>query len=568
MNKNEKITKHKEFKRKKIVEKATLIPDLKWYKNINSSISLILGVTAIIGGIFALYTKYEDQQYGDNSTLFLIDASKSIELFNNGKSNLEIIKNAINEEQAFISEKENTGLRFFGDGCEKNTWLANEIQPKNTSAIVKSLNSIQGNGKRPLLKGIVEGTSDFNSPRIKNSKIKRIVIITTGGDECQSSSLTDEKMSQIVFDKFKNLGIHADFFIIAYQASNDDKNKLIKTTKLINGQYLTAKNEMELIEHLNFIRKSVIDNKVDLKKGSNPTKLISIDKGGANEIIKIPSKPIAVVEQFKLKDYDIAELFDISGVSGDIHRMQEIGFIEAIKSIAFTNFFDAFITRHVRYFNDDKTKVNLNEFIILGTFPSNEEELLQLICEFYKNKNMYIEKSAAKEIIPYVSKSMTPLIFTDNNDKSKKMDSERYLKLLAERSALINIFRCTDESNLSKNESYRYCNENLLRLLNNNAFGDDSLLFKVLLSEWISLYQKNYNRKVMEFINSFKNDIRYRNEGRLSIYKDYGLKGNPIAAFNAAKKLENDDPAMSNYFYDIASRSYLKDVIFKRRKKN
>ncbi|WP_267525118.1 OmpA family protein [Campylobacter sp. MG1] len=174
-------------------------------------------------------------------TLFLLDASGSMDLIDYGNNNntridsaKEVIRDIISNLSA---DKTSASLIKFGNSCQ--TSVVNDFTT-DKNKLINSLNSIRASGSTPLAKAILEASNI-----VANDDTNINVILLSDGEEtCNGNPL--EAVKTFVRD---NPNSTISIYIVGYSVDESTKRQLEQLV-VGNGKYYDVKNQSELIKAL------------------------------------------------------------------------------------------------------------------------------------------------------------------------------------------------------------------------------------------------------------------------------------------------------------------------------
>jgi hypothetical protein len=558
---------------KKTGKKSINISDLVLFKNFSSVAGLIIALGTIITSVFLVYSKFIDIRASENNVLFLVDTSAEVNETINGVANFAALRQAVITAQIGISSKDSTGLRFFGGKCdESGTRVAIKMKLDNSEKILEALKSVVPFGRRPFNRGIVEATADFSDTVIKAGKIKRIVAITTGDDNCSEVSPSSD---EVIKRRIIEAGLKMDYYVIGFRVPVNRRKELEKLAVELGGRVSFPT--------------SVIDLNNDIRNAANTSikkPLMSHPKAVEGEITSLQAK-----DDGEPSNERIAELLKISGLETNHSMGRRSSFFENL----LTNLDNQLPLRSIESINSRSkeldfifsekfdAKNDISDYFLLQGYPLSIKTEGELVMEYFQQHKVETVASERKYILEYFAnklpKMKTPFSLSAPHEKlPQNQFTSNYLNkegLLGnsqsklhysyyETRVLYTLVTCMSYKfnnmpiktnsidSFRKVELDRKCEEEL------NIFGQYNDSEKqVLISwvgEWITANSKYFSSAFYKTVVDFQ-----ERNASLECFVGHGKQGNPRAAFEAAEKLRDRKPIRSNeetyFLYRFASLS-------------
>lgn len=193
-------------------------------------------------------TEEESQLKKNYNVAILLDASGSMGALENGKTRMELAKEAINQFVDSLPEKAKVSLTVYGhkgtgDEADKEVSCSTVEQVYSLSAydskeFTNALGKFNPAGWTPMTKAVEQAMVNLEShDGSENTNIIYLVsdgIETCGGNPVQAmEKLSDSNLSPVVQ-------------IIGYQVNNDGLTQLKEMARAANGQFINVQNQEDL----------------------------------------------------------------------------------------------------------------------------------------------------------------------------------------------------------------------------------------------------------------------------------------------------------------------------------
>lgn len=193
-------------------------------------------------------TEEESQLKKNYNVAILLDASGSMGALENGKTRMELAKEAINQFVDSLPEKAKVSLTVYGhkgtgDEADKEVSCSTVEQVYSLSAydskeFTNALGEFNPAGWTPMTKAVEQAMVNLEShDGSENTNIIYLVsdgIETCGGNPVQAmEKLSDSNLSPVVQ-------------IIGYQVNNDGLTQLKEMARAANGQFINVQNQEDL----------------------------------------------------------------------------------------------------------------------------------------------------------------------------------------------------------------------------------------------------------------------------------------------------------------------------------
>lgn len=174
---------------------------------------------------------------------FVIDASAGMNETIDGKTKIDIARDALARELDILPGNVGAGLRVFGgnssgqDPCQ-DTQLLVEPATGRSRQIAGALAGVSPQGEAPLTEAIVQAIGDFD---LSNQNKNTLIIITAGLDTCEADAVSQlETLS-------RRLGIEFDLHLIGLGVEDPaEAGQLQQLAESAGGSYYNADSEEDI----------------------------------------------------------------------------------------------------------------------------------------------------------------------------------------------------------------------------------------------------------------------------------------------------------------------------------
>jgi len=167
------------------------LPSRPWYKNTMAIFGLVSAIVATVSGLIVVFQQFQSTQVFRN-TVIVFDRSAEMNAPFDGGTKLDAAIKAVNEAlTSEVADTDNLALRSFGGSCDStNSEMLIGFRQKNETRVRAAIQNLQAGGAETLTSAIIEATGDFSDLKRFEGTIKRIIVITGGGDDCESDPAT------------------------------------------------------------------------------------------------------------------------------------------------------------------------------------------------------------------------------------------------------------------------------------------------------------------------------------------------------------------------------------------
>jgi hypothetical protein len=196
--------------------RAADIADRPWHKNLLAVLGLATGLIGLITGAFAVHDLlFEHPDPVEINVQILVDSSnEATERFDGttkGQATVLALENALQ----VVASSDNLGLRSFGGDCNASaTSVLVPMRTDNKESVRSAATKLTFDGRRTLVRGIVEATGDFNDVKRFAGRKKRLVVVTGGGDACGESASQFAISGQEIAERLSTAGVRTEIFLI------------------------------------------------------------------------------------------------------------------------------------------------------------------------------------------------------------------------------------------------------------------------------------------------------------------------------------------------------------------
>lgn len=215
----------------------------------------VAAIMGFLGGVIVLMKNVSDVFSGNEApphlfnTLILVDTSIHMKQRLNGVEKWTIAQKILSDDiRRERTPNENTSLVGFGGSCTENqAKLIVDFDTNNIENIIKTLANVKPNGESMLSSGLLFSLRSFsNLNQFKKDSIKKIIVISSGIDSCQSDyqSIVKKELENL---KKVSSGYSLSFHIIGLSAEAEDTNWFQKIADDTGGIAYFPSNTEEAI---------------------------------------------------------------------------------------------------------------------------------------------------------------------------------------------------------------------------------------------------------------------------------------------------------------------------------
>lgn len=267
----------------------TPLPEKPWYKSTMAVIAAATGGIALVAGAIGLYRSIATPDIPETAVQFVIDASDAVNNKLRGIPGKDAISQSLAAALGAVSSQEFLSIRVFGGPCASSgSRTISTFKRHSKDAVLTKCGSVRPSGSRPLVLGIIESVGDFSKLPIQLAKHKRIVIVTTGEDQCGHLYGTPEIAYQVIGNRLKESGIRAEFFVIGYGVPQDRQARILQLAASLGGSASFPDSEADLTESVGQALSG---------KQVQPTKPTGTQFGASQSAAAASNQPAAVSSQ-------------------------------------------------------------------------------------------------------------------------------------------------------------------------------------------------------------------------------------------------------------------------------
>ncbi|GGA90065.1 vWA domain-containing protein [Ornithinibacillus halotolerans] len=183
----------------------------------------------------------------------LLDASGSMEETLDGKTKMELAKEAIESFVSILPEQVNVSLQIYGNEGDgqagdkekscNSTEVVYELAPYDESKFGEVLEGVKPGGQTPLAASISKAYDDIQNKAEEGAE-NIVYIVSDGLETCGGNPVEEaEKLNQSDMQAVVN--------IIGFDVDDEGQNELKKIADAGAGKYLTVKSQKEIEEFFN-----------------------------------------------------------------------------------------------------------------------------------------------------------------------------------------------------------------------------------------------------------------------------------------------------------------------------
>ncbi|UFT99715.1 VWA domain-containing protein [Radiobacillus kanasensis] len=300
----------------------------------------------------------------------ILDASGSMKAEQNGKSQMEIAKDAIKEFVSNLPEKTNVSLTIYGykgSGSDADKELScksiKEIYPLkkyNNGEFDKALASVDPKGWTPIASALKQAGKTLED--LKSDANTNVIYLVSDGEET-----CDGDPAQVAED-LVSTDIKPIINVIGFAVGSEQRKQLEKVAEAAEGRYIQANNQQELVSEFKKSNQTLVQwinwrnqHTVDAinQKNQDNVDLINLKNDTNVRLINYKNKVNNLLIKAKNQHDMDQEVFNLT-----IEHLEEY-FSRIVKELQ--NDFDEKLTIIETTYNETKEEID-------ETYDSNKEE--------------------------------------------------------------------------------------------------------------------------------------------------------------------------------------------------
>jgi hypothetical protein len=234
--------KHLPNRQSRLARDPVQSPKRPWYADPAILIALTTAVVTAIAILPSFKTTFFDPEPIEVNVQLVADLSAAVAA-EAKPALLQAVQLALRE----TSPADNLALRRIGGDCQDNgTLLVVPFATSNQKRIAENLIDQSFNGRRALTDSILQATGDFNDSRRFGGKKNRIVILTTGEEECLEKWGSVDAALSALKQRVIETGLRADIILVGFGLSDASQNKLSEIALAVKGRFRSTNSPQEL----------------------------------------------------------------------------------------------------------------------------------------------------------------------------------------------------------------------------------------------------------------------------------------------------------------------------------
>ncbi|WP_052712176.1 vWA domain-containing protein [Domibacillus indicus] len=230
----------------------------------------------------------------------VLDASGSMKAEIDGKSRMEIAKEAINEFAANLPEKTNVSLSVYGhkgtgDDSDKGLSCSaiEEVYPLGTynqSSFNQAVEPVQASGWTPISAALAQAGEKLTAASAGKEATNVIYVVSDGKETCDGNPAQTAK-------QLAESDIQAIINVIGFSIEDGDEASLRAVADAAGGEFIEAKNEQELRAEFEKSNDAMVEwiN----WRNSNTTDAINQKNNDVTDLINLKNKFVNRMIQYK-----------------------------------------------------------------------------------------------------------------------------------------------------------------------------------------------------------------------------------------------------------------------------
>jgi hypothetical protein len=235
-------------------------PDRPWYKRTNAILSLSGGAIALIASVAGLWKILFDPPSVMTNVEFVVDVSEGFGAPLAGLTKSTATAEAVSNGLTGVSSTDNIAVRTFGGACDSSgTQLISDFGRNNLNKVGAALQAAKFRGRRPLVRALIEATGDFNDYERFGNKIKKLILITGGLDNCPDTSASPDLDKIRISSRLASMKISMDVVVIGVGIPLSQRDELASIAAAAGGMALFADSKEQIEKSANLaLRQSKI----------------------------------------------------------------------------------------------------------------------------------------------------------------------------------------------------------------------------------------------------------------------------------------------------------------------
>ena len=538
------------------------LPEKPWYKSTMALIAAATAGIALVAGAIGLYKSIAIPEIPETAVQFVIDASDEVNSNLHGISGKDAISQSLAAALGAVSSEDFLSIRVFGGPCvSSGSRNVSTFEQHRKDALLTKWGSVRPAGSRPLVLGIIESVGDFSKPPIRLAKHKRIVIVTTGEDQCGHLYGTPETAYQLIGNRLKESGIRAEFFVIGYGVPLDRQARILQLAASLGGNASFPDGEAELTES---VGQALSGKQVQAAKpkgtqyGASQSAAVASNQPAVAS--SQPEAPIAAAPQPRDPTQQAAGGQPTDSRTEELIRVAKLGpktpqqisyLFQSLERLRFAGLSTAAIPPAMLLrmaLRELESNDGLELFILQKRLPADSAGLLILIRDFYDAQGISITQPEARTILARITENQAKYYRSEfvRGIFIGKYSVEQYVDVLREQVAILDLAQLL--------VSYSSTAElNLMYLTRGDRFERRlTSPYRSVLASWcIASIQRNSGqlpRLAAEVSSVSESDL-------LRIFLGAAAQGDPRGAFEAAEILGKTKPVRDPEVYQLYRRA-------------
>lgn len=247
--------------------RPAIVGDKAWYKNGIAVLALLAafaGLTATLTAILDRFTSPQPQQL---NIQLLVDASTSASIQPGSQIGDFIRNQAFRRALSTVPQGANVSARVFGGECQdyaRSSTLVARFKVGQRDDLPSKILGYRNLGKRTLGQGLIDAAGDFSESKLFEGKVKRLIVVTSGDDECIGDFGSRETLLAIIRQRLIDSGVKPEVHILGLNVPEQTRSFLEAMAKSVDGsvRYATSAEDVATLIAAAAAGESVRDSRI------------------------------------------------------------------------------------------------------------------------------------------------------------------------------------------------------------------------------------------------------------------------------------------------------------------